>query len=254
MEPKRFIILEKVDSTNNYAMRMVQTGVGNSGDAVFALEQTKGKGRRNKQWDGGRKQSILLTMITEMQWLPILNQFRLSVAVALGCFDFVSKYIKKDVKIKWPNDIFINDTKAGGILIENVIKGNLWQWALIGIGVNVNQEKFETEGLDAVSLSQISGKEYDIIESGKELHEDVLKRITELKSGQYSKMLATYNENLFARNKKVKLKKGNIAFETVIKNISSSGKLITEDVMERSFGFDEVEWSLTPTPLRRRGN
>ena len=88
----------------------------------------------------------------------------------LGCLDFFSKYIKENVKIKWPNDIFINDRKAGGILIENVIKGNLWQWAVIGIGLNINQENFEKENLKAISLKQITGKNYDVIELAKELH------------------------------------------------------------------------------------
>ncbi len=254
MIAKRFIILEKVDSTNNYAMGMVQNDACNSGDAVFAMEQTKGKGRRNKSWISDREQGILLSIVAEMQWLPVPEQFRLSVAVALGCHDFVSKYIKKDVKIKWPNDIFINDRKAGGILIENVIKGNLWQWSVIGIGININQQNFETNGLLAISFRQITGQLYNVIELAKELHEDVLIRINELQDGRYNMMLETYNKHLFARNKTVKLKKGNVVFETTVQNISSSGELITKDAMERSFSFDEVEF-LTPTPLPKgRGN
>ena len=242
--PKNFKILETIDSTNNYAMGMVQNGAGYSGDAVFALAQTHGKGRRNKVWKSGERQSILLSIITEMQWLPVLYQFRLSVAVALACHDFVSGYIKENVKIKWPNDIFINDRKAGGILIENAIKGNLWQWSVIGIGLNVNQPNFEKEDLSAISLKQLTGEEYDVVELGKELHKNVLARIDQLQSGDYDKMLESYNANLFARNKKVKLKKGNIVFETVIQNISPSGELIAKDAIERSFGFDEVEWLL----------
>ncbi|MDQ6764004.1 MAG: biotin--[acetyl-CoA-carboxylase] ligase [Bacteroidota bacterium] len=242
--PKKFVVLERVDSTNNYAMGMVQNGDGNSGDAVFALEQTEGKGRRNKAWKSGKRQGILLSMIIEMQWLPVLYQFRVSVAAALGCYDFVSKYIKKDVKIKWPNDIFINDRKAGGILIENVLKGNLWQWSIIGIGVNVNQQNFETQDFQASSLRQLTGQVYDVVELGKELHEDVLARINQLQNGGYNEMLEEYNANLFARNKQVKLRKGNIVFETTVQSVPPSGELITKDAIERSFGFDEVEWLL----------
>ena len=71
------------------------------------------------------------------------RQFQLSVAVALGCFDLFQKYAVSKSFIKWPNDIFINDSKAGGILIENVIKGKIWQWAVIGMGLNINQQNFE---------------------------------------------------------------------------------------------------------------
>ena len=241
---KKFIILEKVDSTNNYAMGLVQKGVANSGDAVFAMEQTNGKGRRGKSWESLKGQNIILTVISDMQWLPVLSQFHLSVAAALACHDFLSGYVENDIKIKWPNDIFINDRKAGGILIENVIKGHLWQWATIGIGINVNQENFTTGSFIPISLKELTGKSFNVQTLAKELHENVLAKISDLKNGSYNKMLEAYNKNLFARYKNVKLKKGNIIFETTVQGISSSGELITKDAIERSFSFDEVEWML----------
>ncbi|MEO6637596.1 MAG: biotin--[acetyl-CoA-carboxylase] ligase [Ginsengibacter sp.] len=254
--PKNFIILEKVDSTNNYAMGMVQKGSGNSGDAVFALEQSAGRGRREKTWTSTKGNNIMLSILMEMQWLSVSHQFRLSVAVSLACHDFFFKYSehltprKADVKIKWPNDIFINDSKAGGILIENVIRGNIWQWSVIGIGLNINQEGFVKNGLRATSLKEITGETYDVVALARELHEAVLLNITDLQNGACQEMLADYNQNLYASNKTVKLKKGNVVFETVIQSISSSGELITKDTIERNFGFDEVEWvtlPLTPT-------
>ena len=126
-DEKKLIILETVDSTNNYAMALVQNGSAESGCAVFSKEQTAGRGRRGKAWKSVASKNIMLSVIAEMQWLPVQQQFHLSMAAALGCVDFLSKYINKSIKIKWPNDIFVNDRKAGGILIENVVKGNLWQ-------------------------------------------------------------------------------------------------------------------------------
>jgi len=239
---QKLTILESVDSTNNYAMALIQKGEANSGDAVFALEQSSGKGRRGKIWKSQKGVNILLTILAQMQWLSVQKQFHLSIASALACYDLFSKYTKENIKIKWPNDIFINDRKAGGILIENVIHGNLWQWAIVGIGLNINQEDFEKDDLKAISLGQVTGKYYDVIHLSRELHEILLKRLQALQSGEMSKMLGEYNENLFCRNKMVKLKKGNIVFETEIKSISASGELITKDAMERSFGFDEVQW------------
>ena len=233
-----------MDSTNNYAMAMVQKGIANSEDAVFAMEQSSGKGRRGKIWKSQRGGNILLTVLAQMQWLPVQKQFHLSIAVSLACHEFFSKYTKGNIKIKWPNDIFINDRKAGGILIENVIKGNLWQWAIIGIGLNINQENFEKEKVKATSLKQITGEHYNVIQLSHELHEIVLKRLHVLQSGNLSKMLDEYNENLFCRNERVKLKKENFVFETEIERVSASGELITKDAMERSFGFDEVQWMI----------
>jgi BirA family biotin operon repressor/biotin-[acetyl-CoA-carboxylase] ligase len=238
---KKLIILEKVDSTNNYAMGLVQKGEAISGLGIFAKEQTAGKGRRGKTWKSRSGENIILTINEQMLWLPVQQQFQLSIAAALGCFDFFSGYIKENIKIKWPNDIFINDRKAGGILIENLVKGNLWQWAIIGIGLNINQENFGNE-ITATSLKQITGIHYDVIELANELLQAVINRINQLKSGEFNNLHYEYNENLFCRNKMVKLKKGNIVFETTIEKISSAGELITRDVIERRFEFDEIEW------------
>ena len=135
---------------------------------------------------------------------------------------FFQNTLQENIKIKWPNDIFINDRKAGGILIENVIKGNLWQWAVIGIGLNINQENFDNDNLNAISLKQITGTGYDVIELTKTFTWFVIKRINQLESGEFNNILHEYNENLFCRNKMVKLKKGNIVFETKIEGVSAS--------------------------------
>ena len=239
---QNLIILEKVDSTNNYAMAMVQNGEANSGDCIFAIEQNSGKGRHGNTWKSQKGENILISVIVQMQWLQVMQQFRLSVCASLACYDLFSKYTKENIKIKWPNDIFLNDSKAGGILIENVIKGNLWQWSVIGIGLNINQQNFKENKLKATSLGQITAKHYDVIQLAHELHNNVLTRLDALRTDNFSKMLDEYNKNLFGRNKKVRLKKENIVFETVIKKVSDTGELITKDAIERNFSFDEVKW------------
>ena len=237
---KKITILERVDSTNNYAMALIQKGDARHGDAVFAMEQINGKGRRGKDWESHKGENIVLSIMVKMQWLSVLEQFGLSISVALACHDLISKYNTIATYIKWPNDLFINDSKAGGILIENVIKGTLWQWAVIGIGINVNQLSFDKYDLMAVSLKQATGKSYDVLQLAAELLDLVLHRISDLKAGNFSKMHEEYNQKLFARNRLVKLKKNNIVFETTITGVSTSGELITQDAMERRFNFDEV--------------
>ena len=240
--PKNMLVLDSVDSTNNYAMALIQRGRKSEVKPVFAFQQTHGKGRRGKQWESIKGDNIILSIPMEMQWLPISQQFQLSAAVALSCYDLFSEYLFSNVFIKWPNDIFINDSKAGGILIESIIKGTLWQWSVIGIGLNINQENFEEFNLQATSLKSTSGENYDVLKLADELVLFVLKRVEELKSGKFGKILAEYNQHLFGRGKVVKLKKENIVFETKIIGVSSSGQLITKDAFERKFDFDEVEF------------
>ncbi|HSV09306.1 MAG TPA: biotin--[acetyl-CoA-carboxylase] ligase [Hanamia sp.] len=240
--PENILVLDSIDSTNNYAMALIQRGDATAIKPVFALEQIYGKGRRGKHWKSNKGANIILSIPLQMQWLSVSQQFHLSVAIALSCHDLFYKYNLANLFIKWPNDIFINDSKAGGILIENVIKGTLWQWSVIGIGINVNQEGFEEFDLKATSLKLATGKSYDVLNLAEELLCFVLKRIEELKSGNFEKMLEEYNRHLFAKNKTVKLKKENIVFETTITGVSSSGQLITKDAFERRFDFDEVEF------------
>lgn len=240
MAAQNIIVLETVGSTNNYAMGLIQNRSISSGTGVFAYEQTAGKGRRSKSWITTPGQNILLSLAYEMKWQPISDQFPLSAAVALGCREFISKMVNEEVCIKWPNDIFITDSKAAGILIENVIKGTLWQWSVIGIGINVNQVNFDEIDACVTSLKLISGEDYNILQLAKQLQETVFKRIEDLKAGRFSDMLEEYNWHLYGRQKTVKLNKDNIVFETTIKGVSAKGKLITMDAMERQFDFNEV--------------
>ena len=238
-----FTILTSVDSTNNYAMGMIRDGLAVHGNACFSYLQTQGKGRRGKMWNAENGKNIMLSITMAPESLTISQQFHMSIAVALGCSDLFKRYAGGETKIKWPNDIFWNDRKAGGILTENVIKGNTWQWSVIGIGLNINQTEFNLETVfKPVSLKQITGKEHDVIELAKELYEEVLKRFQQLQNNEFEKLLIEYNQYLFGLDKKVKLKKDNVVFETTVKGVSPQGQLITVDVMERRIDFDEVEW------------
>jgi BirA family biotin operon repressor/biotin-[acetyl-CoA-carboxylase] ligase len=196
-----------------------------------------------KVWKAEKGKNIMMSIAVQTAFLTVLQQFQLSVAASLACFSVFEKYAGDETRIKWPNDIFWNDRKAGGILIENVIKGNKWQWAVTGIGINVNQTTFNLEREFApVSLKQITGKEFDIVELAKEIHKAFLENYHALQQNNFGKMLVTYNKHLYGLGRVVKLKKGGAVFETTVEGVSAEGKLITRDVVEREFDFDEVKF------------
>jgi BirA family transcriptional regulator, biotin operon repressor / biotin---[acetyl-CoA-carboxylase] ligase len=180
----------------------------------------------------------------EVSTLNALQQFQLSVAVALGCFDFFSNYAGEETTIKWPNDIYWRDRKAGGILIENIFHGKDWKYSVAGIGLNINQSYFDDNLKNAVSLKQITGKSFDTIALAKELHQSVLKRFNQLEKEGFAGLLEEYNRLLFGLNKKTRLKKDTIIFDTVVKGVTAHGQLITGDTSERLFDFGEVVWIL----------
>lgn len=237
-----FTILDTVDSTNNYAMGAAHAGLAKHGMAWFTKEQTAGKGQRGKTWVMEKGENIAMSLVLEPGRVQIKNQFHLSAVVALSCFEFFSQYAGGETSIKWPNDLFWRDRKAAGILIENIFQGKAWKWAVAGIGININQTKFDKFLNKAVSLKEITGKTFNTVDLAKELYTLLMKNLTGLKTE--NEIVKQYNEHLYKLNKKVTLKKGNVKFETVIKEVSAEGKLITVDAVERVFDFGEVEWVL----------
>ena len=137
-----FIELHTVDSTNNYAMGLVHAGMAQHGTAVFAHEQTKGRGQRNKAWVSEPGANIALSVIFQPPAFSTSQLFMISKLVATAVLNFFNSYATTDTSIKWPNDIYWRDRKAGGILIENMVNGSTWNWAVVGIGININQVNF----------------------------------------------------------------------------------------------------------------
>lgn len=235
-----YIILPTVDSTNNYAMAQIQAGLATHGTTWFALEQTAGKGQRGKSWLTTPNLNIMFSTVIIPGLLPG-RQFWLSATVALACYDFYKKYAGDETRIKWPNDVYWRDRKAGGILIENVFRGADWLYAVVGIGINVNQVVFDPSLPNPVSLKQITGRDFDAAEMGRELCQCLENRYQQLQKGGVETIMQEYQQVLYKLHQPVTLKKGSILFETTITGVSDTGRLLTHDVMEREFDFGEVE-------------
>lgn len=225
-------------------MRLVRESMAKHGMAVAALDQTAGKGQRGKSWHAQPGKNIALSVIIKTNTLKTEQQFCLSMAVALGAYDFIKKYVPAELAIKWPNDLYWRDRKTGGILIENVFSGGKWKWAVAGVGININQNSFNKSLPNPVSLRQITHREFDIPKLLQELYEKIMRRAESLETQPPEKLLKEYNRCLYRLHEKVKLKKGSQTFETTITGISMHGQLCTRDAMDRQFDFGEVEWLL----------
>jgi BirA family biotin operon repressor/biotin-[acetyl-CoA-carboxylase] ligase len=237
---KPFITLPSVDSTNNYAMGLVHAGMAKHGAAIFALEQTQGKGQRGKIWNSIPGLNIVLSVIIKPE--PVLGQpFLLSATVALACYQFFSKHAGNEISLKWPNDLYWRDRKAGGILIESTTRKGEPTWYVAGMGININQTGFPDGVQNAVSLKQITGRDFDVEELARELCKHLDRGYNEL-SSNHNAILDRYNQVLYRKNELVRLKKDNAVFETTIKEVNAAGELITEDTIERSFRVGEVIW------------
>jgi BirA family transcriptional regulator, biotin operon repressor / biotin---[acetyl-CoA-carboxylase] ligase len=260
-----FIELGSVDSTNNYAMAGVHAGSASHGTIFFAHEQWAGKGQRGKTWASRPGENIVMSVVLEPAFLPVSRQFELSAAIALACHDLLSRLVtSSELAIKWPNDLYWRDRKAGGILVENVFRGEEWMFAVAGIGINLNQTLFPETLRNPVSIKQITGRTFDAVKMAGELGKYLERRFEQLRATRKEHgsgdeagedgsiggptLLADYNSHLYKRGRTVKLKKEELIFETEIRQVTEKGELVTRDIRERIFRFGEVEWITDGSP------
>ena len=177
-----FIELSTIDSTNIYAMDQIKLGLAKSGSCYTADFQTNGKGQHGRVWESSKGQNLLCSYILELNTLDALknwtptDQIGFSASIALGARAFFAAFAGSETKIKKPNDIYFSDRKAGGILIENLVRGKEWTWTVIGIGMNINQGSFSSAAVNSVSsnpisLQEITNKIWDLKQMQQHLSE-----------------------------------------------------------------------------------
>ena len=176
------IELSSIDSTNLYAMDQIKLGLAKSGSCYTADFQTNGKGQHGRVWESSKGQNLLCSYILELNTLDALknwtptDQIGFSAAIALGARAFFAAFAGSETKIKKPNDIYFSDRKAGGILVENLVRGKEWTWTVIGIGMNINQSSFSSAAVNSVSsnpisLQEITNKIWDLKQMQQHLSE-----------------------------------------------------------------------------------
>jgi BirA family biotin operon repressor/biotin-[acetyl-CoA-carboxylase] ligase len=232
-----------LDSTNNYAIQLVGKNDTLEGEVVWALEQTLGRGQLGNIWESARGKNLTCSVILHPFFLKAEKQFYLSKIVSLAIHDVLVTEIKK-VQIKWPNDLYLERKKIAGILIENTIQGEEVVSSVAGIGINLNQKKFISGAPNPVSLTQLTGKKYDIEEILSRICGALDTRYEQLKAGQYSMIDNDYLRNLFQFNQFAHYIAGNIRFEAKIRNVEANGLIEMESSTGETyvFGFQEFDY------------
>lgn len=239
----KILKLVKVDSTNNYATANAVKNNWPDGSVVLAEEQFSGKGQRNNKWESAAGQNLLLSIVVYPDFLPVQHQFLLSKVIALGVADVVKLFVD-NVRIKWPNDLYVGDKKVAGILIETSITGCQLGACVAGIGLNVNQMNFESDAPNPVSLAQLCGKKLNLNE--------VLNLLTEAVDGWYGVLCRTetesidkhYLDNLYQFDEPATYRDDSGIFQGTITGLNEIGQLQIEDERGqlRTYHFKEVEF------------
>ncbi|MCG3166469.1 MAG: Bifunctional ligase/repressor BirA [Bacteroidia bacterium] len=219
------IDLEETDSTNNYALNLLREKQPFEGTVVRTFRQTLGRGQRNKHWESEDFSNLTFSIIFYPAFLSVSRQFQLSKAIALGVADFVKTILKtENVKIKWPNDIYVGDKKIAGMLIENTVNGNKISSSVAGIGLNVNQEKFSPDIPNPVSLKMMVGNNLDLENCFQQLCVALETRYMQLKTGKENLIDEQYHKTLYGLNEQR---------EFIIENKNVNAQIIGVDELGR---------------------
>jgi BirA family biotin operon repressor/biotin-[acetyl-CoA-carboxylase] ligase len=243
MKGKNTIFLTEVESTNNYANQLVLSKAAEHGTVVLAQHQIKGKGQQGNRWESESGKNLLASIVLFPNFLFAGKQFYLSKIASLAIVDFL-KTETIEISIKWPNDIYVKNKKIAGILIENTVKGQNISSAIIGIGLNLNQEKFVSDAPNPASLMQFSGKDYDIEMVAEIISENLNNWYQKLENGGFNEIDKAYFNLLFRANEWAIFSKQGKQFEARINGIGEFGQLILEERngMQSEFMFKEVEF------------
>lgn len=237
--------LDETASTNRYLMELPEEEAP-SGLVVATRKQTAGRGQRGNSWEAEPGLNLTFSVVYRPVGVEAKRQFAISQGVALAVADIVAGELPEEmgqVKVKWPNDIYVGDRKICGILIENTLAGTMVRKSVIGIGLNVNQKAFVSDAPNPVSLGQLTGREFDLEALLERLCERLEIRFSQVSSeglgGEYFRRLWRADGMLHRWRDMADGKE----FTASIEGVTSCGPIILRDAQGtlREYAFKGVK-------------
>ena len=179
----QIVRFDSLESTNKYCEALDLAEVGDF-TCYWALEQTAGIGQRGNHWEAAPGMNLTFSLVLHPTFLPADRQFKLTQALSLAISDFLSIFnFQFSIRIKWPNDIYVDGKKICGTLVSTRLAGSQITSAVCGIGLNVNQTVFPDWVPNPTSMALLTGEEYDLEPLLKKILACIEKRYNDLKAG-----------------------------------------------------------------------
>lgn len=238
---------ESLDSTNKYMFDFISNNEIEEGLVVVANNQTDGKGNAGTNWESQKDKNLTFSILLKPDFIEAESQFLITQIISLSLLIALSNYLDENsLSVKWPNDIYFKNKKLGGILIQNTIKGSKISNSVIGIGINVNQEKYKSDAPNPISIIQIANKSVE--------REKLLTEILNSINDYYSRLMLfptklwlekQYLEKLYLIDELCSFKDKTGEFKGRIKGIDNFGRLIISSSSgeDKTYGFKEVEFT-----------
>ena len=236
---KNLVYVPQCHSTNTLATELSQKAETPEGTLIITNYQMAGRGQRGSSWEAAPGENLTFSLILKPNFLQAQNQFQLNQAFSLGVLDYVKTRLNEDIKVKWPNDVMVQEKKLCGILFENQISGNELRHSIVGIGLNVNQQSFQYP--TAGSLSLFSQRTYSLALELEALLQHLESRYVMLKEEKHEKLKAEYLQNLYRMGETHRFRNHEMEFEGMISGVDEVGRLRIEvEGGERIFGAKQL--------------
>lgn len=220
---------------------MIQRDEAPEGTVIVTSHQTAGRGQRGNAWEARPGENLTLSIILQPTFLAASAQFALNLAISLGVYEFFREWLDEGLTIKWPNDLYAGTRKLGGILIENTLTGYQLSYAVVGIGLNINQTQFNVP--TATSLRKETGQPYPF--DLEAVFDRLLVRLeTEyqrLRDGRFTELKGRYLRHLFRYQEWHPYRRDGQVFNGCLVDVNDSGQLALETEQGVAyFGMQEV--------------
>ncbi|MDR0831154.1 MAG: biotin--[acetyl-CoA-carboxylase] ligase [Prevotellaceae bacterium] len=235
--------LLSTDSTSVYLRNLLKDGDLPDKYCVCADFQTVGRGQMGTVWESNKGENLLFSVYLKTAKIPVNQQFLLSEIVALGIISALKKYLP-EIKIKWANDIYFQDKKLCGVLVENVIAGSQMKYSIIGIGLNINQLYFSEKTSNAISLRKILNKKFDLKVILQEVLNEIFTLFDNFLPEKSEDLQRQYFENLYRNSGFFPYSADGENFNAKIVSVDADGRLnlLTDNGIEKSFYFKQVQF------------
>ena len=199
-QPLSFDILafDRLASTNLYFMENETMHEQPEGTVVLAKHQTDGIGQSGNSWSSEKGKNLTFSVLLRPKFLPAASQFELHKVLSVAVCKALQQLLPEhhDIRIKWPNDIYVGNRKICGMLVNNKISGNLYTFAVAGIGLNVNQTAFHPSLPNPTSLKTITGKDFETFDVLQALLHEIGIWYQKMKLGETETINENYLQNL----------------------------------------------------------
>ncbi|MDH5608074.1 MAG: biotin--[acetyl-CoA-carboxylase] ligase [Cyclobacteriaceae bacterium] len=223
---KNIDYLPDCHSTNDFLLQLARQKMAKEGHVVVADYQSHGKGQRGSSWVSEPGKNLLFSLLIKPSFLPLDRQYLLTLMTANALHQALAHWQVDKVEIKWPNDIYLNNRKAAGILCESSLMGHRMEYAVLGMGVNLNQRDFGD--VQATSLWNETGQQ--VIRD--EVLEQVLllleKWYAVLKDGNEHELYAYYHQHLRWKDERRVFRDAGGEFSGTLRGIDEKGCLVIE--------------------------